>query len=465
MTAPPSLLYSVEAEQGVIGAALYDNALVGKVEGLEARHFREPLYVDLWAEITEQVRRGRLAEPVSLASKFAADARMVEMGGVAHLGDLYSRSPPFPAAISYARLLSELSARRELITVGEQMMAAARDTGVGIHDTLATAEKMVGELARGAEPGETALVPARAAAETTLDELHTEAQDGKPKGMMTGLRCFDRRLGGLKPGHLIVIAGRPSMAKSGLARQAAHGGAGRNPRHLFPFFCLEMNRRELSERTLSELAYRDPKIQSVAYRDLDKLPAPELRKLEDLLWQIPANFILDDTATLSVAYVRRRCFALRRRGPIGAIFIDYLQIMQRPKAQGRNDAAVIGEMTAELKRLARELDCAVVLLSQLSRGVESRDDKRPMLSDLRESGSIEQDANSVLFPFREVYYVERAEPRDGTSEHLAWEDSVAALRRRMDVICAKNRGGPVGTDRQEYFAEYDAISDGPEDRQ
>ena len=388
---------------------------------------------------------------------------MIEIGGLEHLGALFSKAPSIAAAISQARLLSELSARRDLISVCEQMMAAARDTGVGIHDTLSTAEKLVGELARGAEPGEASLIPARGAAEATLAELSAEIAQGKPKGMMTGLRCIDRRLGGLKPGHLIVIAGRPSMGKSGLARQGAIGGAARNPRHLFPFFCLEMNRREMSERNLSELSYRDRNTEEVAYRDLDKLPAHELRKLDELLWQIPANFILDDTATLSVAYVRRRCFALRKRGPIGAIFIDYLQIMQRPKAEGRNDAAVIGEMTAELKRLARELDCAVVLLSQLSRGVESREDKRPMLSDLRESGSIEQDANSVLFPFREVYYVERAEPEPGP-KHMAWEESVAMLQRRMDVICAKSRGGPVGTDRQEYFAEYDAITDVPEDR-
>lgn len=457
-----ALLYSAEAEQGVIGAALYDNEVVGKVEGLEPRHFREPVYGELWAEIADLVKRGRLAEPVSLASRFAADPRMIELGGLDHLGELFSRAPPVAAAVSQARLLGELSARRDLIKLGEQMMAAARDTAAGIHDTLTTAERLVGELARGAEPDTAALILARAAAETTLGELYTEIQDGKPKGMMTGLRCVDRRLGGLKPGHLVIIAGRPSMAKSGLARQSAIGGAARNPRHLFPFFCLEMNRREMSERTLSELSYRDRDIQDVAYRDLDKLSLHELKKLDELLWQIPANFILDDTATLSVAYVRRRCFALRKRGPIGAIFIDYLQIMQRPKAEGRNDAAVIGEMTAELKRLARELDCAVVLLSQLSRGVESREDKRPMLSDLRESGSIEQDANSVLFPFREVYYVERAEPREGTAEHAKWEENVAILQRRMDVICAKNRGGPVGTDRQEYFAEYDAINDLPD---
>ena len=249
------------------------------------------------------------------------------------------------------------------------------------------------------------------------------------------------------------------MGKSGIARQAATGAARINRDYLFPFFCAEMNRREMVERTLSEMTWRDGN--AIQYRDMN----PE--KFTPLDWQIldrardriPSNFILDDTASLSVDYVRRRAWALKRKGQIGAIFIDYLQIMQRPPANGRNDAAVIGDMTAALKRLAREIRCAVVLLSQINRGVESRDDKRPQLSDLKESGSIEQDANAVLFPFREVYYLERAEPRENTPEHTKWEEQVEVLKRRMDVLCAKNRGGAVGSDQQDYFAEYDVVND------
>ena len=190
----------------------------------------------------------------------------------------------------------------------------------------------------------------------------------------------------------------------------------------------------------------------------DKLTPAERWILKDLTWKVPKNLIIDDSAVLTVEYVRRRVWSLKRKGPLGAIFIDYLQIMSRPNANGRNDAAVIGEMTGALKRLAREAEVCVVLLSQINRGVESRDDKRPQLSDLRESGSIEQDANAVLFPFREVYYLERAEPKPGPA-HLDWEAQVEALKRRMDVLCAKNRQGAVGTDHQEYFAEFDAVSD------
>lgn len=215
----------------------------------------------------------------------------------------------------------------------------------------------------------------------------------------------------------------------------------------------------MDERSLSELTYRDG--QPIRYHDMnpEKFTPMDWEILERAARRVPENLILDDTASLSVDYVRRRAWALRRRGPLGAIFIDYLQIMKRPPANGRNDASVIGEMTTALKVLARELNCAVVLLSQINRGVESRDDKRPQLSDLKESGSIEQDANVVLFPFREVYYLERAEPRQGTAEYAKWEEQVEILRRRMDVLCAKNRGGAVGTDTQEYYAEYDAVTD------
>jgi len=178
---------------------------------------------------------------------------------------------------------------------------------------------------------------------------------------------------------------------------------------------------------------------------------------------VPGNLIIDDSPVLSVDYVRRRVLALKQRGPVAAVFIDYLQIMDRPEGKGRNDASIIGEMTKGLKQLAREAGTCVVLASQINRGVESRDDKRPQLSDLRESGAIEQDANAVLFPYREAYYLERAEPTEA-SKRGAWELKCAEMHRRMDVIAAKVRQGAVGTDHQVYFAEYDHIEDSVEER-
>ena len=460
---PRAALYDLEAEQAVLGVALRDNAVVRDPEGLYDRHFYEPFHQRLWAKMKEQAALGVAFDVLPLNDAFDGDPAYAELGGVRYLADLDDRAPPAANAREYARLIVERHTRRDLMAIAEEIRASTSDPAISVRDVVTEAEKRVVDIARGSEPSEANLIDARTAADETLAEFYAERREGRPKGLMTGLRCFDRRLRGLRPGALIVIAGRPSMAKSGLARQAALGAAMRNPGHLFPFFCLEMARREMTERTLSEITYRMG--EGMQYRDMNPegFNDEDFAVLERAARKVPANFILDDTATLSVEYVRRRVWSLKRKGPVGAIFIDYLQIMQRPHAPGRNDASIIGDMTAGLKRLAREVGCAVVLLSQINRGVESRDDKRPQLSDLRESGSIEQDANAVLFPFREVYYLERSEPKPGTTDHRNWEEQVELLKRRMDVLCAKNRGGAVGSDHQEYFAEYDAITDVKED--
>jgi replicative DNA helicase len=282
---------------------------------------------------------------------------------------------------------------------------------------------------------------------------------GRVRGAMTGLRCFDRRLGGLKPGWLVVIGGRPSMGKTALGRVAAYGCAERNPTQTVAFFAIEMEKREIVERALSAATHVQG--DGIPYQDLGnaKVAPMDLMRLRELKHGMPANLVIDDRSVLSLEDVRRRVFALKRKRGVAAVFIDYLQLMAMPPAQGRNDAARWGEVTSGLKRLAREAQTCIVLLSQLSRAVESRDDKRPQLSDLRDSGSIEQDANAVLFPFREFYYVERNEPKPGTDQHTNWEMECEALRRRLDVIAAKVRQGAVGTDQQAYYAEYDHIED------
>lgn len=451
---------NLEAEQALLGIMMYDDTASERLAGhqIASKHFFEPFHQRLFEIIGDAIQSKRTPSAVLMAERIKSHPAFPEFGGLGYLTDMVDMAPPSSTVASYADAICSGALRRNLIEQSRQTMAMASDPDVDPVELATASEKNIGDLARGADPGEGNLVDARSAAEETLFELRGEVASGKPKGLMTGLRCFDRRLRGLRPGHLIVVAGRPSMGKSGLARQAAIGAAGRNPDYQFPFFCLEMARREITERTLSEMSYRDG--QGIPYQDLgEKLTPMELDRLDEMTWKIPRNFILDDTPNLSVEYVRRRCWALKRKGPIGGVFIDYLQIMERPDAKGRNEASVIGSMTSALKRLGREMGCAVVLLSQVTRGVEGRDDKRPQLSDLRESGSIEQDANSVLFPFREVYYLQRSEPKAGSPEHLKWEEEVEVLRRRMDVLCAKNRGGSIGSDQQDYLAEFDVVND------
>lgn len=459
---PTASLFNLEAEQSVIGCLLYDNSVHDRLDGLAPQHFHDALHATLYHEIMERIRRGQLAEPVELSEALKDFRAFGELGGIKYLADLFEGAY-LPALKSHADVVRGLGLRRHLIDFCQDTIERAKTDPDGMA-VLEEAEKVIVSFARGVEPSDAHLIDARSSVEETLAELEIEAQHGRPKGVMTGLRCIDRRLRGLRPGHLLIVAGRPSMGKTALARQAAFGCAARNPHHQIAFFALEMHRREINERTLSELSFRSG--DGIPYQDMsgDKLDPHDRERLGQIAGRVPHNLIIDDTAVLSVEYVRRRVWALKRRGPLAAIFIDYLQIMQRPDIKGRNDAAVIGEMTASLKRLAREAEICVVLLSQINRGVEGRDDKRPQLSDLRESGAIEQDANAVLFPYREVYYLERAEPKDNSSEHSKWAEQVELFRRRMDVICAKNRQGAVGTDHQEYFAEYDAVTDVREER-
>lgn len=459
MTGPPlTLPHSIEAEQALIGCVLYDNASLHRITPPPPEAFHEPVHGRVWAMILDLSAKGRLADPTLLAPRLADDEAFRSVGGLAYLADLIDKAPPASAAEEYARAVVDHARRRAVIHLGRDAIDGANNPATDPFDTIARTSAAATALLTEAAPDGACLIDARAAAHATVRGLDEEAESGKPRGALTGLRCFDRRMRGLRPGHLVIVAGRPSMGKTGLARAAALGSARRNPSKLVPFFTQEMDREEISERTLSQLSHEAGN--PIPYRDMDgDLDGGARAWLDELSGRIPPNLILDDTAVLTVEHVRRQLLALRRRGPIAAAFIDYLQIMARPERQGSNDAAILGKMTSALKQTAREVGCAIVLLSQLSRKVEERDNKRPQLSDLRESGAIEQDANAVLFCYREAYYLERQGPAKGDSdiEHML---RVEECRRVMEVICAKQRRGPIGTDRQRYIAEVDVVEDG-----
>ena len=451
---------NVDAEMALIGALMIDGAVALAVPHLKTADFFDPALGRIWGAAVALVQSDRAAHASVLNTRLAEDPTYRELGGPAFLMQLLDRAPPPSAAVALAADVTNAARLRRLQAVGFQLSVDARQ-GVDAFDLITATEREITSMLREAAPPSVNLIDAASSAAATVERLEQEARYGRPKGAMTGLRCFDRRMRGLRPGWLLVLAGRPSMGKTALARVAALGCARRNIHSRVLFFALEMGRDELDDRTLSHLTRVAG--DNIAYKDMsgDVLPPEDRTRVAAAAELVPSNLLIDDSPILSVDYVRRRVLAERRAGPIAAVFIDYLQIMQMPDARGRNEASVIGEMTQALKQLAREANCCVVLLSQINRGVEGREDKRPQLSDLRASGSIEQDANAVCFVYREAYYLERSPPQRGSSAEkmLDWEMACHDARHRLDVICAKVRGAAIGIDEQHYEPAFDYIAD------
>ncbi len=459
-----ALPVNVEAEQALLGILLYDNAAVSSLHGLNPEHFYESVHGRLFGEIVTRVEAGGLADPVTLAHRFKDDAGFKALGGIGFLAALIDQAPASSNAPGYAQSIYELSVRRDLMAFGSQLSAQAALGDRDVFDVVAGAAQAFETITRGAAPGDQGVIDVGAAADEAMLEIEREVREGRPRGLKTGLRCFDRRMGGLQPEWLVVIGARPSMGKSALLRATAFGAARMNPGHTFLILSLEMARRELIERTLAEISDEDGF--GIPYQDINqgRISSGDLGRLQDYRRRMPRNVLIDDTNGMTLDDIRRKVWAVKRRYPnLGGVFIDYLQRIVLPPSRGRNDAAMWGDVTSGLHRLSRQAHTCMVVASQLSRGVESRDNKRPNLSDLRESGSIEQDANAVFFPYREAYYLERNEPKAGAKEHADWLLKIEDCRRTLEVGCAKTRQGAIGTDRLTYFAEFDRIINERED--
>lgn len=451
---------ALEAEHAVLGMVLEDNEALKRMgETLTAESFGEPYHQRLWAMVTGLIERGRLADPTALAERLRDDPAFEAFGGLRYMADLIRTAPSMLTAPEFARRVADASRRREIIRITGEAAQAARDPEQEPFNVLCSTEAAFSALSVAAAPDGHTLIDARAASEELVRELDHEAETGYSPGLRVGLDCIDDSLQGLFPNELLILAGRPSMGKSGLARAIAMAGARKHPDRLFPIFALEMDRRQLSRRNLSQLSFEAG--HGIAYREMKRgsdMSGEDRALLADMTRRVPRNLILDDTSTLTLEHIQRRLMALSKRGKLGLVVIDYLQIMDLSGLlkSGLNLTTALGIVTSGLKRLAKQLGCTIMLLSQLSRKCEDRDNKRPQLGDLRDSGSIEQDASSVLFCYRDSYYLEREGPRKGTSrdEH---ELAIAASHRIMEVICGKSREGPVGTTRQLYIPEFDVI--------
>ena len=480
--------HNFEAEQALLGAILINNAAYQRVaEFLRPEHFADPLHGKLYDSLSRLIERGQVVSAITLKTYVEQDEDMKAAGGAQYIARLVAASVHVIDAAAFGQAVHDLYLRRQLIDIGETVVNGAFGTG-DVDETalnqIEVAEKKLYDLAStgqtegGFKAFRVALTEATVAAEAAYHRV------GQLTGVASGLFQLDQLLGGLHKSDLIILAGRPSMGKTALATNIAFNAARAYREEIVEgrpkavdgavvgFFSLEMSSEQLATRMLAEQAeVPSEKIRKgeLISSDFDRVLSVS-HELEHL------NFFIDDTPALSIAALRTRARRLKRTHGLGLLVVDYLQLLS-PTGKNRQDNRVqeVSEIPRGLKTLAKELDVPVLALSQLSRAVEQREDKRPQLADLRESGSIEQDADVVMFVYREEYYLTRSEPARRAEEsdqrfnerHEAWRQRCELTYGKAEVIVAKQRHGPTGIVRLAFegqFTKFDnlpADADGP----
>ncbi len=453
----PNMPQNIEAEQGLLGALLVNNEVYDKISQIiRPQHFFDPIHQRIYEVAMEKISRNSLASPVTLKGYFENDPGLKELGGVSYLAKLAASAISIFVAVDYAKLIFELALRRNLINLGREISdkALTEDIDESPEEQISAAETKLYNIAeKGNET--TGFIPLLSASrEAIVIANKAYQQDGGISGISTGLIDLDKKLGGLHASDLLIIAGRPSMGKTSLATNMAFSIANTYQNRInedgttdlikggiVGFFSLEMSSAQLATRILSESS----KVPSDKIRKGD-LTEKEFREFIESTQKIEqCPLYIDDSAALSISALTGRARRLKRMYGLDVLFVDYLQLI-RPSTHRDSRVNEISEITQGLKSIAKELNIPVVALSQLSRQVEARDDKRPQLSDLRESGSIEQDADVVMFIFREEYYKEREKPDEHDVENfLKWQEDMSRLHGRAELIVGKQRHGPIGT--------------------
>lgn len=451
---------NIEAEQALLGTLMWDNGALERIgTSLSPEDFFEPFHQRLFAAIQTSILKGHLAEPILLTERFQRDEAFQDLGGVQYLALLVDRAPPAANAPDYARAIRDTAMRRNLLRVAGEIAHAATDPDDDrpAADHVEAAEAQLYTLAetRGSTGGLRAFSEALSGAVAMAAEAYQ--RDGGLSGISTGLIDLDQKLGGMHPSDLIILAARPSMGKSALAVNIAYHVAKNYQYDPQPdgtrktvnggqvaFFQLEMSEEQLALRILSEVAgVSGDKIRK---GDIDATEFGRIRDAAMEIAEIPLK--IDATGAISVGRIAARARRMKRQGGLDLIIVDYLQLATGDKRYaGGERVQEVSEITQALKALAKELNVPVLALAQLSRQVETRADKKPQLSDLRESGSIEQDADMVMFIYREAYYLSREEPRENTPEHLTWQEKMDNCRGLAEVIIGKQRHGPIGVVR------------------
>ncbi|SNR58487.1 replicative DNA helicase [Puniceibacterium sediminis] len=464
--APETMPHSIEAEQQLLGAILTNNDIYDRVASIiGAHHFFDPVHARIYEISAARIAKNNLASPVTLKAFMEDDEGLKELGGPAYLARLAGAAISSFAVRDYAQMIYDLAIRRDLISLGRDISAKASKVDVANEprEQIVEAEQALYKLAEqgNSESGFQSFLRAVTDAVNVANAAYQ--REGGLSGISTGLTDMDKKLGGLHPSDLLILAGRPSMGKTSLATNIAFNVAKAYKRGLkadgtegaieggvVGFYSLEMSAEQLAARILSEAS----EVPSEQIRRGDMTEA-EFRRFVDAAKSLEAcPLYIDDTPALPISQLAARARRLKRTHGLDVLMVDYLQLV-RGTGKSENRVNEISEITMGLKAIAKELHIPVIALSQLSRQVESREDKRPQLSDLRESGSIEQDADVVMFVFREEYYKEREKPGDHDLDKMAaWQEEMERLHGKAEVVIGKQRHGPIGTVELSFEGQF-----------
>ena len=453
---------NLEAEQALLGSILVNNDIIDEISTIiNSTSFYDPAHTKIYEVIETLNNKGMIANPITLKNYFEKDNMLSEVGGTEYLVKLTRFSGSSKQAIDYSKIIHEMYLRRELVLISDKLSSdtlSAKDKDA--ENIIEGTEKSLFDLAERGSFSQSFLKFNQALDQTIEMATLAMKNDQGIVGVPTGLTDLDELLGGLHKSDLVILAGRPGMGKTALATNIAYHAAqtlmSRQEKSSVAFFSLEMSSEQLSTRILSEQA----KIKSNDIRR-GKVTEEEINRYIETsrnIYNIP--LFIDETPAITIATLCNRARRIKRLFGVSLIVVDYIQLM-RSSNLGRNDGRVqeVSEITQGLKALAKELKVPVLALSQLSRAVEQRDDKKPQLSDLRESGSIEQDADVVMFVYREAYYLENKQPQLGSIEHAEWQSKMNDVNGLADIILGKQRHGPTGVVKVEFEGIYTKFKD------
>ncbi len=453
---------NIEAEQHLLGSVLVNNDIIDEIANIiSSEKFYDPIHIKIYEVIENLNSKGMIANPITLKNFFEKNQGLDDVGGVEYLVKLTRFSSSVKQALDYAKIVHENYVKRELVQISHNI----KDDSLNSQDDKSSdliiedAEKSLFDLAERGSFSQSFIKFNLALDQSIIMAEQAMKNDQGIVGVPTGLTDLDEKLGGLHKSDLVIIAGRPSMGKTALATNIAYHAAkniqSKGTKSSVAFFSLEMSSEQLSTRILSEQS----RIKSNDIRR-GKATEEELGRYIETsrdIYELP--LYIDETPAITISTLSNRARRIKRLFGLSLIVVDYIQLMRT--SSKRNDGRVqeISEITQGLKALAKELSVPVLALSQLSRAVEQRDDKKPQLADLRESGSIEQDADVVLFVFREEYYEEKKQPKLGSIEHAEWQSKMSDIAGLAEILIGKQRHGPTGNIQVEFEGMYTKFKD------